>query len=138
MTTDNLMRRSIIESAHRIIFMGDSRWPTGASRIPAVFDGFHCAGGDDIRNIRSAVLNDVHIFGPSTVNEVRFGYSRKNGSSIGVAPQGVGFAKENNIALFLLRFLGFPNISFNYSGLQNSPTQFLSWGGGIPTLVSKR
>ncbi len=102
----------------------------GKSPNPGNFDGFIGGGSDDIRRVKSAVFNDIHIISPSTVNEFRFGYTRHNGSSIGVAPQGVDFALQNDISLFPFPVQGFPGIAFNFSGLPNSASQFTGWGGG--------
>src|SRR5690606_25248960 len=102
----------------------------GKSPNPGNFDGFIGGGSDDIRRVKSAVFNDIHIISPSTVNEFRFGYTRHNGSSIGVAPQGGDFALQNDISLLPCPVQGFPGIAFKFSGLPNSASQFTGWGGG--------
>jgi len=101
---------------------------------PGNFDGFIGGGGDNIRNALNAVVNDTHIFTPNIVNELRAGYTRQNGSVAGYGPLGVDFANQNNIALFPFPVQSFPNISFNFSGLVNTQTQFTSLGGGDPNI----
>lgn len=101
---------------------------------PGNFDGFIGGGGNNIRNAINTVINDTHIFSPTVVNEVRAGYTRQNGSVAGYGPLGVEFAKQNNISLFPFPVQSFPNLSFNFSGLVNTQTQFTSLGGGDPNI----
>ncbi|MFN7925435.1 MAG: TonB-dependent receptor [Bryobacteraceae bacterium] len=98
--------------------------------IPGVFEGFIGGGARRIDFSRHAVIGDTHIFSPSVVNEFRFGFVRHNGSDVGDAPSGVGFAQANKLALFPFPDLGFPSISFNFSGNVSGSQQFSSWGGG--------
>jgi hypothetical protein len=102
---------------------------------PGSFDGFIGAGGTTIRNTRNAVLSETHIFNPNTVNELRLGYTRINGSSVPLdAAAGVEFAQKNNIALFPFPVQGFPTMQFAYSGQISGSSQFSSIGGGNPNL----
>ena len=98
--------------------------------IPGVFEGFIGGGAKRIDFSRHAVLGDTLIFSPSVVNEFRFGFVRHNGSDVGDAPGGVAFANANRLALFPFPDLGFPSISFNFSGAASGSQQFSSWGGG--------
>jgi outer membrane receptor protein involved in Fe transport len=99
------------------------------------FDGFIGAGSSSIRNTRSAVVSEVHIFNPNVVNEFRAGYARHNGSSVpNDTAAGVEFANKHNIAMFPFPLLAFPGIIFAYSGQISSATQFSSIGGGNPDL----
>jgi hypothetical protein len=102
---------------------------------PGAFDGFIGGSNTVYRNIRQVVLNDVHLFSPTIVNEFRAGYTRHNGSRIvdGV-DDGVKFAGENNLALFPFPVKGFPNLAFHFSGEGTGSTQFDSWGGGSSDL----
>jgi carboxypeptidase family protein/TonB-dependent receptor-like protein len=98
------------------------------------FPGFIGGGTSSIDNSAQAVLSDVHIFSPAIVNEFRFGYVRHNGSIFGSGQNGVGFAEQNNVALFPAPLLGFPSIAFNYSGQLSGSSEFTGWGGGDPNL----
>ena len=113
-----------------------ARFSTSANSQPARgnFPGFIGGGTSSIDNSTQAVLSDVHIFSPTIVNEFRFGYVRHNGSIFGTGQDGVGFALQNNVALFPAPVLGFPNIAFNYSGQLSGNSEFTSWGGGDPNL----
>jgi hypothetical protein len=68
------------------------------------------------------------------VNEFRVGYVRHNGSIFGSGQNGVGFAQKNNVAMFPAPQLGFPSMSFIYSGQQSGSAEFTGWGGGDPNL----
>jgi hypothetical protein len=100
--------------------------------IPGSFEGDTFIGGGSTfsNETRHFVLNDTHVFSPAVVNEFRFGYSRHNDGQIGVAPQGVDFARQNRLALFPFPVAGFPGILFNFSGTISGATQFTGWGGG--------
>lgn len=98
--------------------------------IPGAFEGFIGGGSRRIDFSRSSVVADTHVFSPSVVNEFRFGFTRHNGSDVGYAPSGVDFARANRLALFPFPDLGFPAISFNFSGNISGSQQFTSWGGG--------
>jgi hypothetical protein len=98
--------------------------------IPGSFEGFIGGGSRRLDFSRSSVVADTHVFSPSVVNEFRFGYTRHNGSDVGDAPGGAPFAAANRIALFPFPDLGFPAISFNFSGNISGSQQFSSWGGG--------
>ncbi|MBM3795253.1 MAG: hypothetical protein FJW31_14565 [Acidobacteria bacterium] len=98
--------------------------------IPGGFEGFIDGGSRRIDFSRNAALGDTHIFSPTVVNELRFGFTRHQGSDVGDAPNGVAFAQANRLALFPFPDLGFPSISFNFSGAPSGSQQFSSWGGG--------
>jgi hypothetical protein len=101
---------------------------------PGNFDGFIGGGGVNIRNAINTALGYTHLFSPRVVNELRLGYARQNGSYDGLGPTGVGFAKQNNLALFPFPVQSFPNYVFNHSGLVNTQTQFTGIGGGDPNI----
>lgn len=102
---------------------------------PGTFDGFIGGSNSLYRDIRQIVLNDTHVFSPSVVNEFRAGYTRHNGSRlVEDVDDGVGFAIQNNVALFPFPVKGFPSIAFNFSGESTGSTQFDGWGGGASDL----
>lgn len=101
---------------------------------PGNFDGFIGGGGTNVRGAVHSVFNDTHVFTPTIVNEFRAGYTRQNGSFEGLGPTGVEFARQNNIALFPFPLESFPQLSFNFSGLVNTQTQFSALGGGFPNI----
>jgi hypothetical protein len=101
---------------------------------PGRFDGFIGGGVRSVDFTRHLVLNDTHIFTPTMVNEFRFGYSRHNGSIVGDAASGAGFADQNRLSLFPFPVRGFPVINFFFSGLEQGAAQFTSWGGGNSNL----
>lgn len=112
------------------------RYSIAESSAPAVgsFPGFIGGGTSSIDNSAQAVLSEIHIFTPSLVNEFRFGYVRHNGSIFGSGQDGVSFARQHNIAMFPAPQLGFPSLSFIYSGQQSGSAEFSGWGGGDPNL----
>jgi hypothetical protein len=80
---------------------------------------------------RQAVLNDTHIFSPTMVNEFRMGYTRYNGSALGIkAEDGAAFAKKVGLALFQVPLETFTSLTFPYSGGSQGAAQFSSIGGG--------
>ena len=113
-----------------------ARYSMGDNYQPAVgsFPGFIGGGTSSVDESKQAVLSDIHIFSPSLVNELRFGYVRHNGSINGTGQDGAGFAQQHNMALFPAPVLGFPSISFFYSGQQSGSSEFTGWGGGDPNL----
>ncbi len=90
-------------------------------------------GSTSYNNSRQIALSDVHIFSPTVVNELRFGYVRSNSSSIGRGRDGAPFALENGMALFPFPELGFPSIEFPYAGTRQGAVQFSGIGGGGST-----
>lgn len=107
---------------------------TSTDPNPGNFDGFIGGGGTQVRNAVNSVISDTHIFSPAVINEFRAGYTRHNGSFAGRGPEGVEFARQNNIALFPFPVLSFPTFAFNFSGLINTQNQFASIGGGNPNI----
>ena len=80
-------------------------------------------------------MNETHLFGPSAVNEARFGYTRINGSTVPPdSAMGVAFAQKNNVAMFPFPVQGFPAIQFAYSGQVSGTAEFSPLGGGTPNL----
>jgi TonB-dependent receptor-like protein len=79
---------------------------------------------------RHAVLNDVHVFSPTTINEFRFGYSRSNGSSISQALQSAPFARQVGMMMFPFPVPGFPSLDFSPSGQISGQVLYRSVGGG--------
>jgi hypothetical protein len=113
-----------------------ARYSIEENAKPAVgaFPGFIGGGTSSIDNAVQAALSDIHIFTPNLVNEFRFGYVRHNGSIFGSGQDGVGFANQHNVAMFPAPQLGFPSMSFIYSGQQSGSAEFSGWGGGDPNL----
>jgi outer membrane receptor protein involved in Fe transport len=114
---------------------GRFSWFSSSQPDPGSFDGFIGGGSSTVKNGVSTAISDTHLFRPTLVNEVRAGYTRHNSSIYGVAPNGVGFANQNNVALFPFPVQGFPSIAFNYSGQVNTSTQFTGIGGGDSNLA---
>ncbi len=113
------------------------RYSTGNSSQPdpGSFDGFIGGGSSTVNKSINAMLSDTHLFRPTVVNEARFGYTRHDSSIYGVGPTGVGFAKQNNVALFPFPVQAFPSMAFNYSGQVNTNAQFNGIGGGDSNLA---
>jgi hypothetical protein len=110
-------------------------WSEQTTPQPGIFDGFIGGSNTQYRNIRQFVLTDVHLFSPTTVNELRAGVTRHNGSRIvdGI-DDGAVFAAQNGVALFPFPVKGFPGIAFNFSGQGTGSVQFDGWGGGASDL----
>jgi hypothetical protein len=113
-----------------------ARYSIEENAKPAVgaFPGFIGGGTSSIDNAVQGAISDIHIFTPNLVNEFRFGYVRHNGSIFGSGQDGVGFANQHNVAMFPAPQLGFPSMSFIYSGQQSGSAEFSGWGGGDPNL----
>ena len=103
---------------------------------PAVgnFPGFIGGGSSLINNSEQATISDIHTFTPSLVNELRVGYVRNNGTQPGSGQLGATFGQNSGLALFPSPVLGFPSITFNYSGAISGSQEFTSWGGGDKNL----
>ena len=104
---------------------------------PAVgaFPGFIGGGTNAVNNNLQGALSDIHSFSPTLVNELRLGYVRHNGSLYGTGQNGAATALKEGMALFPGPEVGFPSISFNYSGAASAgSSEFTSWGGGDPNL----
>src|SRR5262249_152486 len=101
---------------------------------PGTFPGFIGGGTSNGDFTRQALRSDTHIFKPALVNEVRFGYTRHNGSIVGDAIKGVDFSRTAGLGLFPFPLLGFPQIQFFFSGQGTGTTQFDGWGGGDTNL----
>jgi hypothetical protein len=92
-----------------------------------VFPGWIAA----LDNNDQATISDVNIFSPTLVNEFRVGYLYNNGTQSGSGQQGAAFGQQSNLALFPSTPLGFPAITFYYSGAAaNGSTEFTGFGGG--------
>ncbi len=103
---------------------------------PGSFTGFLGGGTNGINNPINATLNDVNVFSPNLVNEVRFGYTRHNGN---IEPldqsQGVDFARQNGIAMYPFPVLTFPSYLFSSSGSNTGGTnEFTAIGAATPNL----
>ena len=104
---------------------------------PAVgtFPGFIGGGTNAVNNNLQGALSDIHSFTPTLVNELRLGYIRHNGSLNGTGQEGTATAQKAGMALFPGPQVGFPSVSFNYSGAASAgSSEFTSWGGGDPNL----
>jgi hypothetical protein len=99
---------------------------------PAIgaFPGWIGGGSPALNNNDQITVSDVHIFTASLVNELRVGYIYNNGTQSGSGQQGAAFGKSSGLALFPSNPLGFPNISFIYSGQSNGSSEFTGFGGG--------
>ncbi len=106
------------------------------STSPGSFSGFLGGGTDNINNSLNSVLNEIHLFTPTLVNEARFGYTRHNGSQeVLDAQNGVNFANQNGVALYPFPVQTFPQILFSYSGSSTGGSQqFNALGSGGPNL----
>ncbi len=103
---------------------------------PAVgsFPGFIGGGSAALDDSDQITLSDIHTFTPSLINELRLGYIRNNGTQPGSGQEGAAFGKSAGVALFPAPVLGFPVISFDYSGGLSGSTEFTSFGGGDKNL----
>lgn len=79
---------------------------------------------------RHAVLNDVHVFNPTFINEFRFGFTRSNGSSISQALQSAPFARQVGMMMYPFSVPGFPSLDFSPSGQISGQVLYHSVGGG--------
>ncbi len=113
-----------------------ARYSISNTSTPGVgsFPGFIGGGSDSIDNSQQGVISEIHIFGPSLVNEVRFGYVRHNGSSFGNQGEGADFAAQHDLATLPSPLPGFPTFSFIYAGTVSGSAEFSGWGGGNPNL----
>jgi Carboxypeptidase regulatory-like domain/TonB dependent receptor len=101
---------------------------------PGIFDNVAGGGTTNVTFGRHAVLNDVEVFGPGTINEARFGFSRSNGSVIGQGQAGADFARQNGLALTPFAVQGFPSMVFSPTGQISGSQEFSSFGGGASVL----
>jgi len=103
---------------------------------PAVgsFPGFIGGGSSSLNDSDQITASYVHIFTPSLVNELRAGYLRNNGTQPGSGQEGASFGQKSGLALFPAPVLGFPEISFDYSGGLSGSTEFTGFGGGDKNL----
>jgi hypothetical protein len=101
---------------------------------PGVFDNVLGGGTTNVTFARHAVLNDVEVFGPGTINEARFGFSRSNGSEIGQGQAGANFARQIGLALSPFSVQGFPSMVFSPSGQISGSTEYSGFGGGASVL----
>jgi outer membrane receptor protein involved in Fe transport len=97
-----------------------------------VFPGWIGGGTSGIDHNDQAGIDDVHIFTPSLVNEVRVGYLYNNSTQTGIGTVGASTANSIGLALFPVSPRGFPSISLNYSGATNGTAEFTTFGGGSP------
>jgi outer membrane receptor protein involved in Fe transport len=103
---------------------------------PAVgtFPGFIGGGSSALDDSDQITLSDVHSFTSSLINEFRLGYIRNNGTQPGSGQEGASFGQKAGLALFPAPVLGFPVISFDYSGGLSGSTEFTAFGGGDKNL----
>jgi hypothetical protein len=122
-------------SAKDSLFVRGSR-AIQTSTNPGNFSGFLGGGTNNINNSTNVVLNEIHLFSPSLVNEARFGYTRHNGSLEDLdTTAGVNFANANGIALYPFPVQTFPQILFSYAGSSTGGSQeFTALGPGGPNL----
>ena len=99
---------------------------------PAIgnFPGWIGGGSPALDNNDQITVSDVHIFGPTLVNEFRAGYLYNNGTQAGSGQAGASFGAQAGLALFPSNPLGFPNITFIYSGQSNGSSELTGFGGG--------
>jgi carboxypeptidase family protein/TonB-dependent receptor-like protein len=102
---------------------------------PGNFPGFIGGGTDNLNNSVHATINYTRVFSAAVVNEARIGYSRHNGSfEVADIDEGLGFARQNNVAVYPFPIQMFPNIVFSPSGLTSGSTSFTGLGSGGPNL----
>lgn len=115
-----------------------ARWSQAlqTSISPGNFSGFLGGGTSGINNSVNSTLNDVNVFTPNLVNEVRFGYTRHNGNIQALdQSQGVSFASQNGIALYPFPVQTFPDYLFSDSGASTGGTnEFTGIGAATPNL----
>src|ERR1700721_2153843 len=84
----------------------------------------------DIR-IDATITQKNSLFGSYSISN---GYQRNNGTQPGSGQQGASFGQKNNLGFFPAPVLGFPAISFDYSGGLSGSTEFTGFGGGDKNL----
>ncbi len=88
---------------------------------------------ENVFHTRNAALSDTHIFSPTVVNEFRFGYNRSNSSEVALrADEGTAFAAKNGLQSGPV--IGFPSVSFQFSGESFGQSQFSGFGAASSTL----
>ncbi|MGB6722810.1 MAG: TonB-dependent receptor [Terracidiphilus sp.] len=100
---------------------------------PAIgsFPGWIGGSSPSLDDNDQITVSDVHIFAPTLVNELRAGYLYNNGTQSGSGQAGANFGAQAGLALFPSSPLGFPAITFYYSGAAaNGSTEFTGFGGG--------
>lgn len=101
---------------------------------PGVFDGPLGGGSLQLQRSRHAVLNDVHVFRPTLINEFRFGFTRSNGSRIGDGREGAAFGRQAGLALFPFAVQGFPSMTYSRTGQISGQLLYTQFGGGATNL----
>jgi len=101
---------------------------------PGVFEGPLATGSTALQFSRHAVLNDVQVFRPTLINELRLGFTRSNGSTIGKGQESAGFARQTGIALFPFPVQGFPSMTFSRTGQISGQLLYSQFGGGASNL----
>jgi len=101
---------------------------------PSTFPEPLGAGSTQLQFSRHAVLNDVHVFSPTTINEFRFGYTRSNGSSIGTGQKNAPFGRQTGLELFPFPVQGFPSMTYSRTGQISGQLLYTGFGGGSSNL----
>jgi len=87
---------------------------------------------ESVFHTRNATLSDTHIFSPTVVNEVRFGFNRSNSSQNALKlDESIAFAAQNGLSNGPV--IGFPSVDFRYSGESFGQTQFSGFGAASST-----
>ncbi len=101
---------------------------------PGILEGPLSTGSTALQFSRHAVLNDVHVFRPTLINEFRFGFARSNGSIIGKGQESAGFALQSGLAVFPFPVVGFPTFTFSRTGQISGQLLYSQFGGGSSNL----
>ncbi|MGH9720589.1 MAG: TonB-dependent receptor domain-containing protein, partial [Bryobacteraceae bacterium] len=101
---------------------------------PGLFPPPLSAGSTQVQYSRHAVLNDVHVFRPTAINEFRFGFTRSNGSNIGRGQESAPFGAQTGLALFPFPVQGFPSFTFSRTGQISGQILYTGFGGGTSNL----
>lgn len=88
---------------------------------------------ETVFHTRNVALSDTHIFGPRVVNEFRFGFNRANSSEVALKlNESIAFAAQNRLQSGPV--IGFPSVSFQFSGESFGQSQFSGFGAASSTL----
>jgi hypothetical protein len=89
---------------------------------------------EQVLHTRNIALIDTHIFSPNIVNEFRFGFNRSNSSNIALlADEASAFAAQNGLQSGPI--LGFPDLTFNFTGDFGGQNQFSAFGAARSNLI---
>jgi hypothetical protein len=82
---------------------------------------------DQLFNTVNASLGDTHVFGPTVINEARFGFNRANSSNVATQQsQALAFGAQNGLQSGPI--IGFPTINWANSAGSLASNEFTAFG----------